>query len=102
MISRSRYERRSPVLAIIYAVVFVGDHIEHPVRSLADVADALMQLGQQALAPQLLELVVEDDALEAAGAGDFTAAGAADEQVVLPGGNGEFVAGVERHPGRRD
>ena len=78
----------------------VGQQIQQAVRSLPHVADSLTQLGQQRLAPQLLHLLVEEDALEMARARDLAGAQRADEDIALP--LRESVAGVERHAGDRD
>src|SRR5262245_18874266 len=78
-------------------VVFVGDDVEQAVGALPHVADALVQLGQQRLAAQLFELVVEDDPFEFAVARNLAAARAPDEEVTLPGG--QLVAGVEGQAG---
>src|SRR5688500_8646073 len=40
-------------------LVFLGQHVNQPVRPLPDVADALVQVTQQALPPQLVPVVVE-------------------------------------------
>ncbi len=50
------------------AVVFLDEHIDQPVGPLADVADALVVVLQQGFAANLPELLVEDHALDAAGA----------------------------------
>src|SRR6185503_7769426 len=68
--------------------------------SLTNVANTLMQLGQQRLATQFLELVVHHHALEPARARNLAAARAADEQVAFPGG--DAIGGVEREARRRD
>src|SRR5688572_10790830 len=60
------------------AVVFVRDHVQQAIRTLPHVADALVQLREERLASQLVELVVEDDAFEAAGPRHFPAPRAAD------------------------
>src|SRR5690606_19340456 len=66
------------------ALVLVGDDIEQPVRPLTHVADTLAQIVQQHLAAQLLELLVEQDALELARARHLALAQPADEPVALP------------------
>jgi len=81
-------------------VVLVGDHVEQAVGPLPHVANPLMQVAEQPLAAQLLELVVEHDALEAARARNLADARAADEQVTFP--RGKSIAGVERQAGRCD
>src|SRR5689334_5441407 len=56
------------------AVVLVGDDVQQAVRPLPHVANALMQRVEQSLAAELLELVVEHDALETTRARDLAAA----------------------------
>jgi hypothetical protein len=50
------------------AVGLVGQQIQLAVGSLADVADALVQIARQRFAAQLTAVVGKDDALEAPGA----------------------------------
>src|SRR6187399_747601 len=75
--------------------LFVRQHIQEAVRPLPHVADALPQVGQQRLAPQLLHLLVEQDPFDVAGAWDLARAQRADEDIALP--LGQLVAGVEGH-----
>src|SRR5262245_20362948 len=74
----------------------VRHQVERAVRSVTDVADPfatrLQILEEALLADDLLALHREADQVRASEA--------ADEQAVLPGG--EQLAGVERHPARRD
>src|SRR5512139_1113631 len=62
------------------ALRLVGGHVEQSIRPLLHIADALVQTGEQGFAPQLLELVVEQHAIEAARARHLAIAQAADEQ----------------------
>jgi hypothetical protein len=79
-------------------IVFIGEDVQQSVRSLAYVANPLVQLGEQRFATQLFEFVVQDDPLESACARHFATTRAADKQVPFPGR--KSVAGVERQPGR--
>jgi hypothetical protein len=63
--------------------VFFGKDVQQPVGALSHIANALMQIAQQRLAPQLLPVVVEHDALQLAGAGNLAFTHAADEQVAF-------------------
>ena len=92
--SRGRLEAQQ------HAVVLVGDHVDQAVGALAHVADALVQLRQQRLAPQLFQLVVQHHALQAARARHLAAPRAAHEEVALP--RREAIAGIEGHSRRRD
>src|SRR5687767_8694083 len=65
------------------AVFLVGQHIQQAVRTLLHVADALAQVREECLAAQFLPILVEDDALHLAGAGNAAELQAAHEQVVL-------------------
>ena len=77
------------------AVVLVGEQIEQLVRPLAHVADSLSQIDEQHLAPQLLHVLVEQDALQVTRARDLAHAHAANEDVALP--LRQLVARVEGH-----
>src|SRR6478609_6775263 len=66
------------------AGVFVGEEIEQPVGALPHVADTLLEFPEQALAANLLGLLVEHDAFEMAGIGNLAHAHRADQQIVLP------------------
>src|SRR5690606_36199337 len=76
------------------ALIFVRQDVQELVRPHAHVANALPQVDEQHLAPQLLHVLVEQDALHVAGAGNLAHAQAADEHVALPAR--ELVARVER------
>ena len=78
----------------------VRQHVEQLVGPLAHLADALAEVLQQRFAAQLLHLVVEDDALQVAGAGDAALLQGADEDVALP--RREQVAGVDGEAGGGD
>src|SRR5262245_8370038 len=82
------------------AVVLVRDHVQQPVGPLPHVTNPLVQVRQQPFATQLLELVVQHDALERPGARNLADARAADEQVALPRGN--LVSRIEREARWRD
>src|SRR6185295_8653464 len=79
---------------------FVCDHVEQAVRALLHVANPLVKIDEQRLAPQLLHLLVEQDAIEMARAGNLALAQPADEHVTFP--LRELVAGVEREARDRD
>src|SRR5690554_8233159 len=66
------------------AFVLVRDDIEQPVGPLLDVADPLSEVEQQRLAPQLLEALIEEHAVEPSGARDLAVAEAADEKIAFP------------------
>src|SRR5262245_298804 len=80
-------------------VALVRDHVEQPVRTLADVANAPALVFEQRLAAGLFHGGVEHDALDATGAWDLAVAHAADEQISLP--LREPVGRVEAHARRR-
>src|SRR5690606_37351731 len=82
------------------ALVLVGHDVQQAVRTLCDVADALAQLDEQALAARLLEVLVQQDASEPPGARDLAVAQPADEKIPFP--CDERVARVEREAGYRD
>src|SRR5690606_2493593 len=82
------------------ALVLVGHDVQQAVRTLRDVADALAQLDEQALAAQLLEVLIEQHAIEPAGARNLAVAQAADEQIAFP--FRKRIAGVERKARYRD
>src|SRR5215471_13589267 len=77
------------------AGILVGQYVQQPIRSLTDVAYALMQLVQHLLAADLLPLVVEDDPLDVARAVDLALTHRAHEHIVLPGW--KLFARVEGH-----
>src|SRR5688572_7523254 len=77
-----------------------GKHVQQSTGALLHVANALAQVDEQRLAPQLFHLRVEEDAVELAGAGDLAGAQAADECVALP--QRQLVARVEREARDRD
>src|SRR6185295_11164554 len=66
------------------AIVFIRQEIEQPVGALANVADALAQLGKQYFAAKLFGLIVEDDPFQVPGPRDFTHPHAADKHIVFP------------------
>src|SRR5262245_9651784 len=66
------------------ALLLISDHIEEPVRSLLDVANALTQSDEQRLAAQLFPLLVEENELEVTRAGNLVGAQRADDTVALP------------------
>src|SRR4051794_18468711 len=51
------------------AILLGGEHVEQTVRSLAHVADALVQVSKHRLAADLLPLVIEDNPLQLTGSG---------------------------------
>src|SRR5687768_11126964 len=73
--------------------LWIGQHIQVAVRSLHHVADALFVLLQEALLADHL-LAFDHEAYQR------VAAESADEEAAFP--RRESVAGVERHPARRD
>ena len=81
-------------------VVFLGEGVEEPVRALHDLADTLLQFGQQPLTSDFLSLAIEHHSLEMARMRQASHSHRADEQVSLP--LGEVVAGVERQTGWSD
>src|SRR5688572_94936 len=74
-------------------VVFLRQHVQIAIGPLTHVADSLLQLSEQRLAPDLLPLLVELNAIDLPRARRLALAQAADEDVPLPAG--EHVAGVE-------
>src|SRR5262252_3792895 len=82
------------------ALGLVGDHVQQAVGTLLHVANALAKIGEQRLAPQLLHLLVEEDAIEMTRARDLALAQSADEHVAFP--LRELVARVEREARDRD
>ncbi len=72
-------------------VVFVGEQVQEPVGPFANFPDALPELRQHRLAPELLCLLIEHDALQVARARYSTLAQGPHEDVALPRGNASPV-----------
>src|SRR5688572_5624753 len=84
-----------------YCIRFVGGDIQQTVTPLLDVANPAAQVAEQRLATQLFVVLVNQDSIEPAGAGNLPVAHAADEDVALP--LGQTIAGIEgdaRHGNR--
>src|SRR5205085_2769198 len=77
------------------AVVLRSQHVQQPIWPLAHIANALMKFAEQRLAAKLLPLIVEDEALQLAGAWDFAFAEAGNEYVSFP--RRKPIPRVERH-----
>src|SRR5579863_3104131 len=77
------------------AVVFIGEHVNQTVGTLAYIADPLLQIGEQRLSAGLIPIRVENDPLEMADALYAAAEKRAHQHIVFP--IREAVAGVERH-----
>src|SRR5262249_14755730 len=77
------------------ARLFVGQQIQQPVRTLANITDALMQIHQQRFA-SLFAFFVKHNALEMAGAADAPHSHRSDKEIVLP--CGKPVARVKGQP----
>src|SRR5207302_6294082 len=78
----------------------VGQQIQQAVRTLPHVANPLVEVAQQRLAPELLPLVVEHDPLELSARRHFAFAQPAYERVALPAW--KAVAAVEHETRRRN
>ena len=66
------------------ARVFAGQQVQVAVRTLTNVANALLELNEHRFAMELLPLVVEIEPLQMAGPRHFALPHAADEEIVFP------------------
>src|SRR5262245_15988121 len=77
------------------SLLLIRQQVQEAVGPLPHVADALAEIDEQRLAPQLLPFLVEENALEMSSAWDLARAQRSHEHVALP--LRQLVTGVERH-----